>query len=1534
MHESSPINIAPLLNKSRLVELTSSGPTLHDAAVQLLRTALKKNLPEHHIDPDNAMLMTPIWQQEGVVLITRSSHFESLTLALVRQAFNQTSANYIEGEHFVTLTPRAADPIHLAVDMDAITTLLNECAPALFIAFQQSQLDYWNALTKQLPRWQVFADTLQQALNVQSVNGWDADECRLARLVSQYPDKAARQAGVGALSNVRACLLDLDLTFELAESSKTQHLMLAGALVLSATLGSRELIVMYTITDGYESFGSMAQLGSVLAVRMGIELGGQTLKWRLYEPEESVFDAMVCALIGSQIDSIDALDPNTRSPLARLPMRQDQDNTISASENTRLEQLENAIPEWLRASSLEDIQTYGNCLFELGKLRSAADSEVFDSMDIPPIQTYAQKQMCDAIVASKANQSARTAAQLRLDELRISITESFEVDSLTLPDPSSVRVETLGEFALKNTAPYLATVAYVDGSPAPAWLTDAFVLSIANQINVGETYPQLIKRTLIDDPEQSRRHRLRYSRQLPSLLRMLALECKLKGEGNVDEVGYRQVCRLIESIQGGAPSSEWPVSIRPLAFMPRARLGSTPDTVTNMYVIGPQKGLKGPCLLYRPLLDHPLRQFPSEQNMLYAFYQSGELRDSILAWLPTPALSFDYAQYVFSSELPSLWTITELAFEPLIHLDLTASVDLADAPLQGDVFSTLFTHNSQAMAELADRQSTSNAERRWALLAESGWALFSVTTNFLSGPAGTAIWVWQSINQIQQALDAHERGDTIVQWSSIGDVLLTLGILLTQWVAARRIRLSHPQGAGPKRAVVHESPVITPISTEAVIIEHDPVLLDSPLPEPHLSALVPARPTRSSAGAQFLANIDQLKVAAPELAEGAQPNAQHVYVVGERHYAKVGTRWFLVSAEADEPAFVLDPKNPDIPSFGLRFDTTAGYWHWDLKLRLRGGAPGGRIAALQRERANRKASAWAALQHFIEQEAARKASLDEALAPLETGDANAVLSEEELTTYIAKADELASGYGQALDDLETWREAGGAGAFYQSQLMRLTVEQHRYYSGWMRMKLREYARIVAPQLSALERGDTRTRAVQIEVAKEAIAVSDEMIDRLARMQASLARLSGHSGITRKIAGNLERLMPSFSRHDLEANEIGMSIELSLRDAPDSDLARIRPLVAAIFDNAAEAGHALVERPRAVKPAGIQALDADQLTVMVDRLADAEQRLKELSASAAEQLEPIRFTRVQRLVGEFHQRARNRLLTLLPEPEELPVAAMARLEPVPSTSRMIGKVSKSRPRLVETPKTPSTKKPEAAEDVPVIKPPRAHAVKVPSLDDDETIANALALTVDLNGLLEHLRTDARLPWRVPADMQDLFDQQATRLEQAATQVDAVQERRHGDFPVGELSTELRQGAAKARREGIRVYGAMLMTRKPREAYLKWLHDHGQVEVVKDERGRIKTRQRKDYFQEYRIIDKTRQDRPLWVAHFHYDRLNDPDDRFTAAHLKFADSFLQQLPTQTRQQLENFDGVDNALRRIVNPQVRALFVKPAQPVSVQG
>jgi hypothetical protein len=1505
-----------LLQKSRLVDQASNGPSLHEAAAQLLRKTLKALCPDQDINPDKAMIASPMGDQDSETQIAYAVRFESLTHALIRLAFSKTTANYIEGEHFLTLTPYASDPVHLAISMDAITQLLNEHAPFLFVILEQSQLDFWNATGKHLPRWQELSDALKAALDVESADGWDADQCTLARLISQQPDKALRKATGTALSNVRAQLLDIDLV----EGQTTTHLLLAAALVLTATHQTRELIVMYTIANGYESFSSMAELGASLPARINdVDLSERSLQWRLFEPEGNYFDAAVGALIGVQLDAIDALDPSSRTPLAgKNADVTEHSRPVSARDKTRFELLNKAIPDWLLAGSIDDLQAYSRYITDLGTLSAQTTNDGVD--EIPVIQAFAQQQMCDAIIADKEE-----AATLALNDIRITVTQSFEAGGFTLPDPLHERYETLGEFALQNTPPYLATVAYADDKPAPSWMTVDYLSRISTQVDIGTTYPKLLKRHLIDDPVQALREKRRYHREFPLLLPLLALECKLKQEGDVDERGYRYVCQLIDAIKSAQPSSDYRVDIRPLAFMPKHRLGRTPDIVANMYIIGPRDRSAGPCLLYGPLLDQPLRQFPSLQNLAYALYQPGDLRDSVLAWLPTQALSFEYAQYVFSSGIPSPWTISQLAFEPFIHLDLTGVVELADAPLTGDILSSLFTAHSQAMVELADRQSTSNAERRWSMLADSGWAIFSIAANFLTGAAGTAVWVWQSINQIQQALDAHERGDTIVEWTSIGNVLLALGIILTQRWASQRIHASWPGRKNYRSVLPTDASPALSLPSPAL----KPTVLQAPdaptgqLPPSHLTALAAAALPRSTAEARFVHQIDSFKVAAPELPNPPKPLANHLHELNAKLYAQVGERWFQVRVENDIVT-IVDPNEPSRVGYEVRYDDNQGRWYWDLKLRLRGGAPPSRIEALRRAKTKQNQDAWVALHRFMGQETAKKNSVTTAMEALSLEETPATAFDETTTGYLAQADELAKGYSQALDDLEQWRETGGAGVFYQAQLMRLTIEQHRYTGAWLRVKMKKYALTTKPLVEHLESGTPMPRDQQIEITGKAIKLSDEMIERLQRLHQSLDRLTETTRDAKKVAADLKKLLPAFTQLDLEANEIGMSNELCVRERPGKNMQEVRQIAVKIFERAANSVHQLIELEDTVRPPEIQAQRIDLLATLVDQLANTEQRLQELSAAWPDHLEAARLDRIKVLIKYFHELARSRLLKWLPEPEE--TTPVTRPVLGPSTSRPVVKVTKTRPRSGNGGDASTSEHTEKREKAPLIRIPMAHPEQAVALDDNDIVTNALSLNLETAGFITRTRADAQRPGRIPADMKDLFDQQATRLDQAATNVDAVLARRSADFPVGSLGTELREGAARVRRESISVYGAMLMERKPREAYLKWLNEHDQVEIVKDERGRIKTKQRKDYFQEYRIGDKTRQNRPLWVAHFHYDNLTDPDDQFTAAHLKFADGYLQELPAKTRSELSVFDAVDNARRRIVNPMVLDLFLKP--------
>jgi hypothetical protein len=213
-----------------------------------------------------------------------------------------------------------------------------------------------------------------------------------------------------------------------------------------------------------------------------------------------------------------------------------------------------------------------------------------------------------------------------------------------------------------------------------------------------------------------------------------------------------------------------------------------------------------------------------------------------------------------------------------------------------------------------------------------------------------------------------------------------------------------------------------------------------------------------------------------------------------------------------------------------------------------------------------------------------------------------------------------------------------------------------------------------------------------------------------------------------------------------------------------------------------------------------------------------------------------------------------------------------------------------------------------------------------LDDIDIIADALTQSEDVQSFIDRTRRDAFRPNRIPADIQDLFDNQARRLEQAAINVDQALARIIATggtrAPVGDLSSELQDAAIRLRDQGINIRASLLKDRQPRQAYLQWLLDNNQVRVVRNAKGRIKTKKRQDYFQEYQVLDTTSRDRPLWLAHFHYDSPEAPPEQFTAAHLKIADEQFMQLTAERRQALTTLSPLDYVLRRIGDP---SLFLK---------
>jgi hypothetical protein len=600
-----------------------------------------------------------------------------------------------------------------------------------------------------------------------------------------------------------------------------------------------------------------------------------------------------------------------------------------------------------------------------------------------------------------------------------------------------------------------------------------------------------------------------------------------------------------------------------------------------------------------------------------------------------------------------------------------------------------------------------------------------------------------------------------------------------------------------------------------------------------------------------------------------------------------------------------------------------GKWYVDTRLRLRGGGPKGRLKALKQTKENRKHELNTQIETFKGQEKTHQAALDRLQnAMLKTTDEN---FETASRFYTDKLDERIKNYGEALEQLREWRSLGGETG-YEYTLLRLTTEQEKFLSLWFTVKKNQYARVAQTLVEQAPFNSAEPVSGNLVAIQQATALGDAIVERLELAKAALEGLKvlGRAGLTRIQV--LTRLMPKFTRLDFKANEIGMAYELCIQETSDEAMPQARAATASIVVDAADASHEVAEmmkQPSASKPSEEY---INKLSRLADIYADIHQRIQDLPTLYPGMVRQTPLDHLQALTTEFQALTLAQLDDPLPEAEEsfLPKPPQP---VVAGPSRPKVKVTKTRPRDVESEAAQTSEQVKKEETLQKFVPKSAQPAR-PALTDIDTISAASKLNVDANDFIRLTNRDAERANRIPADVQDLFDQQARKLEESATNLDqAMTNIRNSDKqppPLSGLSEEMRGRADRLRKEGIKTRTKMLKKRKPRQAYFQWLHENRQIKIVRNEQGRIKTKERKDYFQEYRILDTTDNDQELWVAHFHYETPESNATQPTAAHLKVSEKYLATLAPELRQQLATLQPIDYVLRRITSASTQSLFL----------
>lgn len=1477
-------------NPSDLLTQLVTGPSIREVATRILQQDLKKLYPQLEIDPGMAMVVTPRWKIIAGAVQPGSLRFESLTDALLRHFGSGESVTYLDGEHFLSLNPKAITPIHLPVKIDAIGRLINKLSPLLLVAYQEQQLEYWDQPTHGTTlRWQALSQSLRQVWNVEKVEGWDMHQLAIARSVFNYPDATLR--GPHDTYKTRVCLID----FDRLDGTVSSHLNRTDLTVVIGTVGTRTIILTHSIATGFLAYESLEKLGEILPGYVEKLPPEATLQWRLFEPSGNFFDHQATALIALQVDVIASLAYAKRAsrPALTTPSRPAAEvtGTTQAEQDSHFEKVQRLIPEWLNNASPFDLGCYSRHLLDLALLQLRNSGKSFDD-DIAPIKTFA----LDALRAHMLK-SHSDVAQMKLENVEIVIVSQVVWGAFTAPGMSETTRLDLAELALENliTLPLgNQSVQYKDGTAVPAWMTPDYLKTAISTVDIGTAYPAWVKGKLLDDPLESLRRQRLYASNLRIQLPLQALQSKILGDHGIDERGYRYVVAVMNVLNADRWVEGQEIVIRPLAFIPSQRDSKTPDEVTNMYVIGPRDMDKGPCILYRPLLEQPLAQYPAAANLLYAINHSKELRASTLAWLPDN-VRFNYSQYVFPGELPSVWTLSQLLVDPTISLQMSGPVLFGQRVIEHDRLATLFKANANAMVMKGERDSVSNAESRWASFKQHAWMIFSAVLPFLGRTAGTAAWIWQILDDLQEGIDARENQDTTAQWSALTDLFLTLGMVLAHHATARRqpARDRVSQTETPIIVGAEKSP---PAQTPASI--QLPDIAADYLPAEHQTSLHPTTALNSSQG--LGPTLDRYKIPKPQGLGAASTEGlhKHLYEHQSKCYAPVGERWFEVFLNDDGIVQIIDTRQEPSINGPLLINNSTGEWFIDIRLRLRGGGKKSKLKALQQANATRIANIKTHLAVFDAQIASKRKGITDAYNAMKNAPADAIDATRQ--TFLEKLETRTDEYETTIEKVKSLNLVEEV-PNYRDAMIEMLGTQLFFNQTWIDQKYPAFVealRLTMEHLDAKENSDPPPPAGTFETMSD---LTQGIIQKVEFAQSRFQELTRLGKNAEQLSLEYQKKLPNFDLQDLRSLQVTLARELCLKPGETPELSAAKASIVQIVEDADLTVNSAMELMRDELLSAGDRIEA--LNNLVDQFAAIEQRLLSFAATSPEQIVKEQFERLQVRVGEFNQQTvghladllrKQRLLEPAPGPSRPSSASNKRVIKTRFKGTVIGKTRKTAPghpvlvdvtapvtgKVIATfhEKTPGvwiervTKKPPTRERLP---------------DPGTRITAGKALLDTLPSFTQRTEADSKQPRQIPVEIEEAFHQQASRLEDATKainaaliQSNATQEHTNDARPVlAQLATQTTRLYA----EGHRLRLEMTKRQPPTAARVEWLHSKGEVVIVRvGDRRRLKG-PRRDYLQEYEVREATTA-RVLWYAHFHYAQLKDGVQSFTAAHLK--------------------------------------------------
>lgn len=1508
-----------------------TGPSLREVASKTLRPALKKLYPDQDIDPQSSMVVRPTWTLQADQVVPGRHLVESLTDTLVRLGLTGTTVTYLDGEHYLTRQPDQPSAIQLPVKISAIGQLLNQLAPLLFIAYKEQHVSYWDEFTYPgQPRWQQLSQALRNLWSSDTDPGRDTAQKVMAAALYNHPDKARRLPA--DKYKTRACLIDIDQ----GEGDAQQHVTLLDTAVLIGVDDQRTLIMTHSVVNGFKNFESLEALGESLP-RHYWDATSSDLKWRLVEPQGDFFDHQACTLIALEADALGAINffpgtsLRTAYPHAGTAGRH-QGPTPRLKPH--LERMRPMLPAWLDNAPAADQTRYSRHLLDLTTVQHENNGKTFQS-EVVSLQAFTR----DALKQRMLKDHPK-AGELKIEDIQITIVSLVVWGTFVLPGNTQTRTLSLIELALQNLAGQPIgnkTVRYKDGSDVPQWMTASYLEQLVSSVDIGKTYPSHLQKMLIDDSEQAAAMQTLYTSQLRIELPLLALQHKIQGKAGITEQGYRYVVAALANTDDGRHVDHDEIVIRPLAFIAH-RSSTRADTVENMFIIGPREVSKGPCVLYRPLFEMALLQFPSHANLLYQIQHSRELRESVLAWLPDD-VRFNYSQFVFTASLPSVWTIPQLLVNPTTALDMSGAVALGMATIENHVLTTLHERNVQAVITQADRQSVSDAEARWATLKNGGWLLFNAALPFMGRSLGAAAWIWQIMDDLQEITDAANEQSGKTAWAALADILLALGMVLAHRAAV---------GDRPhSESIIKEEP--TTITPTAELPASKPVQLpdvvDGALPIAHEISVNRFTPLKRSPVA-MAAILDSFQIAKPKgIGVAASDGAhRHLYPHQKQWFAAVGKRWFEVMLNEHGDVQIIDSGQKAARVGPLLSRTANGEWVVDMRLRLRGG---GLDSALEERQKINKMGArqlTAEISAFDKTMDAKQKQRNTDHAALTAAlPAGRAAAREQ---YLATLDAQSQAYGKNIEQIKALNQKEPVPNYRTVMVQRLEMQLFLGQE-WLELHSNDFQASLKTMQTMLADESRFEAQAFVQTFEKMTDQTQAIIEKMEQAHGRFDELTLLGRDAAEVIKTYRDALPDYDLNDLKLLQISLGQEICAKaGATATDASAYQPLSSLIED-------AALSIQSTLNLTADESLDnlrerTDVLSTAAERFTSIDQRFGDLLIDYPEQISTERLELVRKRVNEFKTRADVKLVELLRykhllEPQPGPSrpsstsASTRRIIKTRSRGMLVGERKNSvdggdtglveiRTTLTGVIATFEEESPGVWVEQRTVKPAPAKAT--PNLN--KSIREGQALIDDLAAF--HRRTEAWLKrgTRIPIEAEDEYRKQAAILRTANAAIDEALTASNltADLkkPTEALGHKLDEAATGLIEKGLRTRIRMVKQQAPTAAGIQWLKDQGEVTIAQTvTRKRLKSKA--DFLDEYEIRD-AHSHKAICYAHFHYSSAQAPVSPFPVGHMKTVAQRHMAGAYEPRL-LTNQALIDIHRSNISSTSALALFSTPATP-----